>query len=235
MSAFSDTHAHDHGHGHTHDHDHKPGFVTRWLFSTNHKDIGTLYLIFAVIGGILGGILSEIMRAQLQFPEQSHRDRGSGVEHHHHQPRAADDLLLGHACADRRLRQLVHPAYDRGAGYGVPAAEQHQLLATPAGFRADLHRAVHGRVRFRLDAIPAAIEFDLRSGHGHGLHAVRVASGRSQFAARVDEFHRHHIQHAGAGHDPAQDAAVHLVRACYGVPAGVGGAGASRRDHHADL
>ena len=74
------THDDDHGHagpghdahgayGHdAHGHDHKPGFVKRWLFSTNHKDIGTLYLIFAVIGGTLGGTLSEIMRAQLQFP-----------------------------------------------------------------------------------------------------------------------------------------------------------------------
>src|SRR4051794_41666568 len=62
MDAATEAHAHDHGH------DHKPGFVTRWLFSTNHKDIGTLYLIFAVIGGLVGGILSEIMRAQLQFP-----------------------------------------------------------------------------------------------------------------------------------------------------------------------
>src|ERR1700723_4677108 len=66
MAATPDTHSH--GHGDDHAHDHKPGFVTRWLFSTNHKDIGTLYLIFAVIGGTLGGILSEIMRAQLQFP-----------------------------------------------------------------------------------------------------------------------------------------------------------------------
>ena len=60
-------HGHDDAHGHDH-HDHKPGFVARWFFSTNHKDIGTLYLIFAVVGGLVGGVLSEIMRAQLQFP-----------------------------------------------------------------------------------------------------------------------------------------------------------------------
>jgi len=60
---------HDHAHGHDdHHHDHKPGFVARWLFSTNHKDIGTLYLIFAVVGGLIGGVLSIFMRMQLQFP-----------------------------------------------------------------------------------------------------------------------------------------------------------------------
>ena len=56
---------HDHAHGHE---DHKPAFLVRWLCSTNHKDIGTLYLSFAMIGGLIGGILSEIMRAQLNFP-----------------------------------------------------------------------------------------------------------------------------------------------------------------------
>ncbi|HEX4079227.1 MAG TPA: cytochrome c oxidase subunit I [Rhizomicrobium sp.] len=51
---------------HTHA-DHPTGW-RRYVYSTNHKDIGTMYLIFAICAGLVGGTLSMFMRAELMFP-----------------------------------------------------------------------------------------------------------------------------------------------------------------------
>jgi cytochrome c oxidase subunit 1 len=40
----------------------------RYLYATNHKDIGTMYLVFAIVAGVIGGSLSIMMRMELQEP-----------------------------------------------------------------------------------------------------------------------------------------------------------------------
>src|ERR671917_201483 len=66
MSAVVDhnDHAHDHGH----DHHGGYGGIMRWVTTTNHKDIGTMYLWFSFIMFSVGGIMALVIRAELFSP-----------------------------------------------------------------------------------------------------------------------------------------------------------------------
>ncbi len=53
---------------HDHHHDHTPTGWRRWLFSTNHKDIGSMYLVFSIIAALIGAGFSVYMRLELMHP-----------------------------------------------------------------------------------------------------------------------------------------------------------------------
>ena len=70
MSA--EAHDHDHGHDHhEHEHHHKDTFITKYIFSIDHKMIAKQYLITGIIMGVIGVGMSLLFRMQLAWPEES--------------------------------------------------------------------------------------------------------------------------------------------------------------------
>ncbi len=90
---------------HDEHHDHGPAKgLTRWLFTTNHKDIGSMYLWFSFTMFLIGGLFAMVMRAELfqpglQFvnarilqPDDHHARADHGVRRHHARVRGPGEL-----------------------------------------------------------------------------------------------------------------------------------------------
>jgi cytochrome c oxidase subunit 1 len=71
MSAVAHDHGHDDNHDHDHEHHHKDTFITKYIFSIDHKMIAKQYLITGIIMGIIGVGMSMLFRMQLAWPEES--------------------------------------------------------------------------------------------------------------------------------------------------------------------
>ena len=83
----------------SHDDHHTPTGWKRWAYSTNHKDIGTMYLIFAIVAGVIGTAFSVLMRMELMHPG----DGILGGNHHLY------NRLVGISLYTNRIIETVFP------------------------------------------------------------------------------------------------------------------------------
>ena len=216
---------------HIDEHHGQAGFFTRWFMSTNHKDIGILYIVSAAVVGFISVLFTVFMRMELLEPGVQHMC----LEGFSLLAAAAEDctpnghlwnvMITGHGILMMffvvipalfgGFRQLFHAPDDRRPRHGVPAAEQPQLL--------DVHcrllpghrlcpcprRKRPGRFRSGLGALCSTV--DAGSRHVDGSRDLRRPRVRCIVDSRRDQ-HDHDIpEHEGTGDDASQGAVVRLV------------------------
>ena len=245
--AHSDVEAHE-------DHGHPTGW-RRYLLSTNHKDIGTLYLVFAIGAGLIGTLLSIAIRAELMFPgiqvfpAISHVLSGDGsidaAKNMYNVFFTSHALIMiflhGDAGAHGRIRQLVRAPVDRGARHGVSASEQPLVLAPRGVIRPRYHVPVRGRIArneglWRGVGPLSADGLERRRARARGRFRDPVdASGRHVIDPRLHQLHRNDLQHARPRDDDVPHAALRMVGSGDGVPSSARAAGSGgRADDAAD-
>ena len=167
-----------------------------------------MYLVFALAAGVIGGLLSIAMRAELMEP---------GLQIFGN-PEVFNMLVSYHGlimifftlmpALIGVLRQLDGAADDRGARHGVSPPKQFQLLADAGIFRAASHlgfpSGCAGFERCQRGLDPLCPAFNERDAWTcPGLRHPRAPPLQHLFDRRRHQLHHHHLQHARAWYDVA--------------------------------
>ena len=218
-------HAAEH-HDAGHHHEHPPSGMWRWLSTTNHKDIGTLYLIFSCIMFFVGGSFAMLIRAELFKPGLQFLD-----------PALFNTMTTMHALV--MIFGAIMPAFVGLANWMIPMQLGAPDMALPR------------MNNFSFWILPFAFTLLLGTyfvpggalAGGWTLYPpLSLQTGDALpmaiFDGRVldhgrDQHHRDHPEHARTGHDAATHAAVRMDLADHRLSADRGHAGFGRRRHHA--
>ena len=217
-------------HGHdAHEHAHHPQGWRRWVFATNHKDIGTMYLWFSFTMFMVGGINALLLRTELFQP---------GLQFL--QPEFFNQLTTMHGLI--MVFGAIMPAFVGFANWQIPLmigagdmafARMNNFsfwLLPPAGAAAG--RFVlrsRRRHRGRLDALCAAVGAD-GPGHGHGIFALHIM-GASSIMGSINIITTI-LNMRAPGMTLMKMPMFVLDLADHRLPADRSDAGARRRDHH---